>query len=61
VKYTTFEPAVLGEYAMVAKHVGDEYATAHRDVDAAAWYRRALSIFPGFTDARAALERATQR
>jgi hypothetical protein len=48
---------MLARYGKVAATIGDYQAVLFRNSEAAAWYRRALSIDPGLTDARASLER----
>jgi hypothetical protein len=55
VKYVSFESVILFNYAMSAKKIGDEYATAGMKPEAAAWYRRAIDIFPTLKGAHDAL------
>jgi hypothetical protein len=55
VKYVSFESVVLLNYAMAAKKIGDEYATAGMKPEAATWYRRAIEIFPTLKGAHDAL------
>ena len=46
VKAGTFENAILGQYAMAAYRVGEEYEHAQLYDGARKWYERALSIDP---------------
>jgi hypothetical protein len=60
VKYFTFESGILANYAMVAKTVGDEYATAGMKDEAAQWYRRSLEIFPTLIQTQEALKKVSK-
>jgi hypothetical protein len=51
----TFEVAILRDYAIAAKLVGDEYARAGLAPQARRWYERAVSIDPSFDAAGSAL------
>jgi hypothetical protein len=55
IRRNTFEISYLEKYARVAAAMGDQYATQHLDVQAEAWYRRALAIDPEAEDVKAAL------
>jgi hypothetical protein len=57
VRRNTFEIAILAKYVKGPAVMGDQFALAHLDRQAEAWYRRALAIDPDAVDVRRALEK----
>jgi hypothetical protein len=55
VRRNTFEISILDKYARAPASMGAQFALAHLDRQAAAWYERALAIDPNATDVRSAL------
>jgi hypothetical protein len=45
---------------MTAKAIGDEYATAGMNDEAAHWYRRSLEIFPTLIQTQEALKKVSK-
>jgi hypothetical protein len=57
IRRNTFEIAILAKYVKGPAAMGDQFALAHLDRQAEAWYRRALAIDPDAVDVRRALEK----
>jgi hypothetical protein len=57
IRRNTFEIGILAKYANAPAAMGDQFALAHLDQQAEAWYRRALGVDPEAVEARNALAR----
>lgn len=57
VRRNTFEIAILGYYTRAATAMADQFALAHLDGQAHAWYERALAIDPEAAGVREAIAR----
>jgi hypothetical protein len=61
VRQNTFEIAILAKYAAGPASMGDQFALAHLDRQAQAWYGRALAINPNADGIRQAMAKLTGR
>lgn len=61
IRRNTFEIGILAKYANGPASMGDQFALAHLDRDAANWYRRALAIDPDDDNIQRALAKLSSQ